>query len=352
MPLLGPAAITAPLLESRSITSTAVVRAALIVLAIAGLGLALLRLSELLIVFAIAVVLAEGLRPAVEALQDRGINFELARLAVYVVLVAALVVVIAVLSRPVAVEARAVLAALPGYQADLQRGLDQLSLESSLSSAVSSTAAALAKSAFSLAAGIARGALDVVVVLLLSFLWLSAGPRLGAFVASVLPPSERALAAGMWTEIAGGFAGYVRGVVVNMVVIGVLTGVAAALLGLPAPALLGVLAGVTEMIPIAGPVIGAIPAILLGFTISPYFPLVVALVYLAIQQVEAHTLVPLVMRHAVGLPALAIVLALATGAALGGVGGAIVAVPLAFAGQVVILRAVAPAIRRYNQAAS
>jgi predicted PurR-regulated permease PerM len=352
MPLRGPASDAASRLEGRPITAAAVTRVALIVLALAGLGLALLRLSELLIVFVIAAVLAEGLRPAVAALQERGLHFELARLAVYVVLVAALVLVITVLSRPVAVDARAVLADLPSYQAELRRSLDQLSLESSLSSAVSSATAALARSAFSLAAGIARGALDAVVVLLLSFLWLSAGPRLGSFAASLLPAAQRPLAAGMWSEVAGGFAGYVRGVAVNMVVIGVLTGFAAALLGLPAPALLGVLAGITEMIPIAGPVIGAVPAILLGFTVSPWFPLVVGLVYLAIQQVEAHTLVPLVMRHAVGLPALAVVLALATGAALGGVGGAIVAVPLAFAAQVVILRAVAPAIRRRNEAAT
>jgi predicted PurR-regulated permease PerM len=96
---------------------------------------------------------------------------------------------------------------------------------------------------------------------------------------------------------------------------------------------------------VVGPIIGAIPAILLGFTISPFFPLVVALVYLAIQQVEAHTLVPLVMRHSVGLPALAVVVALASGAALAGVGGAIVAVPLAFALQVVLVRLAAPWIR-------
>jgi predicted PurR-regulated permease PerM len=133
-----------------------------------------------------------------------------------------------------------------------------------------------------------------------------------------------------------------------MIVIGVLTGTATAFLGLPAPVLLGVLAGLTEMIPIVGPIIGAVPAVLLGFTISPYYPLLVAAVYLAIQQIEAHTLVPLVMRQAVGLPALLVVLALAAGAALGGVGGAIVAVPLAFAAQVVVLRVIAPAIRERN----
>jgi predicted PurR-regulated permease PerM len=130
-----------------------------------------------------------------------------------------------------------------------------------------------------------------------------------------------------------------------MVVIGLLSGVAATLLGLPAPVLLGVLAGVTEMIPIAGPIIGAVPAILLGFTISPVYPLIVALVYLAIQQIEAHTLVPLVMRQSVGLPPLAVVLALATGGALAGIGGALAAVPIAFAIQVVLLRLIAPAIR-------
>ena len=99
------------------------------------------------------------------------------------------------------------------------------------------------------------------------------------------------------------------------------------------------------MIPIVRPVAGAIPAILLGFTISLYFPLAAALVYLVIQQVEAHTLVPLVMLHSVELPALAVVVALAAGGALAGVGGAIVAVPLAFALQVVIMRVIGPAIR-------
>jgi predicted PurR-regulated permease PerM len=339
-------------MENRPISATSVFRASLIVLAVAGVGLALLRLSELLIVFVIAVVLAEGLRPAVAAIEARGVHFELARLGVYVVLVAALVAVVAILSRPVVVEARAVLAALPVYQQQLQQGLDQLSLEAGVSSAVSSAAGSLARSAFAFAAGLARGTLDAVVVLLLSFLWLSAAPRLGSMLASLLPEAHQAPAARMWAEVAGGFAGYVRGVAANMVVIGVVTGVAAALLGLPAPALLGVLAGVTEMIPIAGPVIGAVPAILLAFTISPYYPLVVAAVYLAIQQVEAHTLVPMVMRHAVGLPALTTVLALATGATLAGVGGAIVAVPVAFAAQVVFLRGVAPAIRRRTRPAT
>ena len=332
--------------QPEALSTAALVSAALAVLAVVAALLELIRLSELVFVFVIAVVLSEGLRPAVDLLQRRGLHRELARALVYVILIGLIAASIAVLSRPVVVQARAVFAALPTYQAELQHALDQLSLETSVSSAVSDAAGTLARTGFSFAAGLARGLVDAVIVLLLSFLWISAGPRLGAFLPGLIPPGSRELAGQMWSQIAGGFAGYVRGVAVNMIVIGVLTGTAAWLLGLPAPALLGVLAGLTEMIPLVGPIIGAVPAVLLGFTISPYYPLIVAGVYLVIQQVEAHTLVPLVMRQAVGLQPLVIVLSLATGAAVGGVGGALIAVPIAFATQVVIVRAVAPAVRR------
>ncbi|HET7465473.1 MAG TPA: AI-2E family transporter [Candidatus Dormibacteraeota bacterium] len=326
-------------------TAPDLVRAAFAVLAVVALVLVLLRLSELVFVFVIAVVLSEGLRPAVDLLQRRGVHREIAHAVVYIVLIALVVGAIAVLSRPVVAQARSVLISLPRYQADVQHALDQLQLETSVSSAISDAAATVAKAGFSFAANLAHGVVDAVIIVLLSFLWINAAPRLGGFLHGLIPPDRRDLATGMWTQIAAGFAGYVRGVAVNMIVIGLLTGAAAWLLGLPAPALLGVLAGITEMIPLVGPIIGAVPAVLLGFTISPFYPLIVAGVYLVIQQVEAHTLVPLVMRQAVGLPPLVIVLSLATGAAVGGVGGALVAVPVAFATQVVIVRAVAPAIR-------
>lgn len=321
----------------------------MILLALAGTALLLVRLQELVVVLLIAIVLAEGLRPVVDGLERRGVPRGFARPLVYVAILAVLATVMIVLIRPVITEGRAVLADLPHYQAlfesNLAQLLDQLSLDPSVASQIAGSVGGVARSAVSFAATILRGVLDVVVILLFSFLWLTAGRPLGGFLLGLLPPSSRTLAVSVWAEIARGFAGYVRGIAINMIVIGVVTGLAAALLGLPAPALLGVFAGLTEMIPIAGPVAGAIPAILLGFTISPYFPLVVGLVYLVIQQVEAHTLVPLVMRHSVGLPALAVVVALAAGGALAGVGGAIVAVPVAFALQVVIVRAIGPAIR-------
>lgn len=339
--------------EGEVVTGPSLLRAGLILLAVVGLVLLLIRLQELVIVFVIAIVLAEGLRPLIGELTRRGLHFELARASVYVTLIAVLVVVGVVLTRPVVAQSRAALADLPGYEQRLQSNLapvlDALNIDASVGSQLSGYLGSIARAGLTFVTGVVRGLFDTVVVLLLSFLWLSAGARFGRFLLPLTPPDLRPTLQTAWREIAAGFAGYVRGVAVNMIVIGLLTGVAAALLGLPAPILLGVWAGVTELIPIAGPILGAIPAILIAFTISPVQALIVALVYLAIQQIEAHTLVPTVLRQAVGLPALVVVLAIAAGAALAGVGGALVAVPIAFATQVVILRIAGPAIRaRYG----
>ncbi len=138
--------------------------------------------------------------------------------------------------------------------------------------------------------------------------------------------------------------GYLRGVVINMVVIGVLAGIAVTALRLPSPVLLGIFAGVMEAIPIFGPFVGAAPAVLLGFTVSPLYPLLVAGVFLAIQQLESNTLVPVVMNRVVALPPLTVVLALLVGGALEGVPGALLAVPIGAAVQVLVIRVLVPMI--------
>jgi predicted PurR-regulated permease PerM len=327
-----------------------------LLLGLVGAALLLIRLQELVIVLAIGIVLGEGLWPAIDSLRRKGIPIGVAAGLVYGGLFAALVVVLVLMARPLVAEARLALQDLPLYQLQFQRNfgqlLNRLSIDSDVAPQVGASLEGIVRAALSLVVMVGRGVIDAVAAGLISLFWIFTRQPAGRFASSLLAPAQRPRAAELWAEIARGLAGYVRGVAINMVVIGVVTGIAAALLGLPAPALLGLVAGLTEMVPIVGPVLGATPAVLLGFTVSPYHPILVALVYLVIQQLEAHTLVPLVMRHSVGLPALVVVVALATGAALGGVGGAIVAVPVAVAGRVIVLRVVAPWIRSHHEHAS
>jgi len=93
--------------------------------------------------------------------------------------------------------------------------------------------------------------------------------------------------------------------------------------------LLGLLAAVFEVIPVIGPILAAVPAVLTAFLIDPYLGLITVLIYIAVQQIESQVIVPVVMGRSVGLNPIVVVLALLVGANLGGILGIFLAVPLA-----------------------
>jgi len=99
---------------------------------------------------------------------------------------------------------------------------------------------------------------------------------------------------------------------------------------------LGVIAGVGEMIPMVGPLLSAIPAVGVALTVSPALALGVAAYCLALQMVENNVLVPKVMGQTVGLSAVTVIIALAIGSELLGFVGALLAVPTAAMVQVLV----------------
>ena len=108
-------------------------------------------------------------------------------------------------------------------------------------------------------------------------------------------------------------------------------------LGLPNPALLGVVAGLFEIVPMVGPFLAFAPAVLVALAaVDPTRALAVAGYALVIQQIESNILVPRVMGRTVGISPLTVLLGILIGGALAGVQGAFVAVPLAGALQVIL----------------
>jgi predicted PurR-regulated permease PerM len=105
-------------------------------------------------------------------------------------------------------------------------------------------------------------------------------------------------------------------------------------LGVPYAPALALIAGITEAIPLVGPLIGAVPAVIIGFTVSPVTGILVAVLYGVIQGLENNVLVPKIMSSNVGLNPLVIIIAIVAGSTLNGVIGAILAIPLAGALQV------------------
>ncbi len=129
---------------------------------------------------------------------------------------------------------------------------------------------------------------------------------------------------------------WLTGQVVSMAIVGVLTGVGLWLIGLPSALALALLAGLAEFVPLIGPVVAAVPGLLVALSVGPDTALWTLLVYLVVQQVESNMITPLVQRRAVSLPpALTLFAVVAIGTVFGPL-GLLLATPLTVVGFVMV----------------
>ena len=120
-----------------------------------------------------------------------------------------------------------------------------------------------------------------------------------------------------------------RGELLLMTSIGVLSSLGYLVMGLPYPLALGVLAGLLEFVPMVGPTLGAIPAVIVALSISPQAALLVVVYTIVIQMAENHILVPRLMGRSVGVSPIMVILAVFAFTSLLGFTGAFLAIPLA-----------------------
>jgi predicted PurR-regulated permease PerM len=185
---------------------------------------------------------------------------------------------------------------------------------------------------------VAQVVASIVTMLAVVFFWLVEHAQLQRYTLSFLPATRRAGAREAWDDIEERLGQWVRGQLTLMTAMAVATGVIYSVLGLPSALLLALIAGIAEAIPIVGPLLGAVPALAIAATISPELVVLVALAYLVIQFVESNVLVPIVMKHTVGLSAFLVIVSILVGAAIAGIPGAFLAVPLVAAFEVALER--------------
>ena len=193
-------------------------------------------------------------------------------------------------------------------------------------------------------------AVELILILAMSAYWLAALPRLHRFALSLVPERRRPRAAALLQEIGYTMGGYVRGVAIDALVIGVAVSLGLTVIGVDYALVLALLAALGEFVPVIGPTVAAVPAIVIALFDSPFKALLVLAFYAAIQLAESYLLLPNVMRTQSDIPPLLVLFALAAGGAIGGVLGALVAIPLAGAIQVLVVRVAAPAMRRWTGA--
>jgi predicted PurR-regulated permease PerM len=313
-----------------------------------GFVLMLVGLREILILVGLALFIAIGLEPLVSWLVGR----RLPRwLAVTVVFVAAFGAVGGFLTAaiPVVVEqATQLVARAPGYlrQAqDRSSWLGQLNERFHLQQAV--------EKSFSGGAGLFDAGVAVfgvltnlLILIVLTIYFVAALPRIRAALYRLVPHSRRPRAILIGDEISAKVGGYVLGNLVISVIAGVLTLIWLLIFGVPYAVLLAITVAVLDLIPVIGSVIGGILVSLVALTVS--LPVCLATVgfVLIYRFAEDYLLVPKIIGGAVKVPALVTVVAVLIGGALLGIVGALVAIPIAAAGLLLVEEVLYPRLDR------
>ena len=178
-----------------------------------------------------------------------------------------------------------------------------------------------------------------LLVLLFMPLYLTAMPGpVVDWVVRLFRPEVRPWTRSLLSEIRASLLGWLLGRLFSMAIVGILAAAALYLIGVPGALFLGVFSGLVAFVPIIGSVVGAVPPLVLAFAGNPWDALWVLLAYVAIQQVESNLLTPLVMQKAVSLHPVVVIASVTLAGAAFGVLGALLAVPSAVVGGILIQR--------------
>ncbi len=171
--------------------------------------------------------------------------------------------------------------------------------------------------------------LQIVLMFIVAFLLALDATSIKRVLRRFVPQDYRTDFDQIWRRIRKMLYAYVRGQLIIAGMIGILSGIACAVLGLADPVALGLIAGITALIPYIGPFIGAVPAILVGLAAAPFKAIVIAIVYFVISNIILNFVYPKVMGDAVRLPPILVIVAFIAGFSWAGILGMFVAVPLA-----------------------
>jgi predicted PurR-regulated permease PerM len=328
-----------------------------------GLGLLLAYVTYLsldtlrstLIVIAMAALLAIGLDPAVSGLVRRGWRRGWSVTVVFLGLMAVIGGAIYAIVPPIVTELGTFVKSVPTIITNLQHNstINDLNQKFGILNAIKDSnfiqtiGGGAAGSIVSASVTVASVAADLVVVLVLTLFFLAGFPKIKSAAYRLVPATRRTRVTDLGDKILKQMGGYLFGATLVSLQAGFVAGVFATIVGLPYPWAIALGASLLDFIPVIGPIIVGVSMTLLGFTQSLAIGIIAGAFYLAQHLFEAYWLYPRVMRRQVDISTGAVVVALLVGGALLGVTGAILAVPVAAAVQLIVREVVMPRQERH-----
>jgi predicted PurR-regulated permease PerM len=304
----------------------------------------LYRFYQVVFILFITILMGTVIRPAVNWLHRRGLPQTAGVILVYLLLLALLTGFVLLLFPLIVEQGTTIAAAVPDYYQSLRDWMgnnpNQLIvrlgefLPATLPglAPVQQTGAQMLTSAGQALEYLALAAKIIfltIAILLLAYHWTLNGPRTIQSLMLLVPKGQRKSISELILVMETKIGSYIAGQGVLCLIVGIMALVAYLLIGLPNALVLALVAGVLEAVPMVGPLLGAIPAVVVALAIEPSKLIWVIIATIVIQQLEASLLVPRVMRKAVGVNPFVSLLAIFAFSSFFGIAGALMAIPMA-----------------------
>ena len=315
----------------------------------------LYRLSFLIFLLFVAIVIGTALRPSVEWLQRRGVSRMVGTIIIYILLASLILGFLALIFPLVVDQATQLSQNLPQYYDEIRRALvnsnnrllqniafrlpEDLSLLAVTNSSNTGEELLTQVTQTVFYANVAiKGILSILAVFLLAYYWTQESAQIVRAVVRLVPLHRRKETQEFLLLAERKIGGYVRGQGILCLVVGVAAFVFYSLIGLPYTLVLAIFAGLMEMVPVFGPALGAIPALIAALSTDPSKAIWVLVVTGVIQMMENLWLVPRIMKNSMGVNPIIILLSLVAFGTVFGFAGAVLALPLAAIIQLILDR--------------
>jgi predicted PurR-regulated permease PerM len=296
-------------------------------------------LRDIVLIVLTAVVIASAIEPGVHFFRRYGINRIFSVIIIYLSVAAVFFGVVFLFIPPLVSDALSFLARLPQALAGLSVSqathglLPDFSLSFSpndVLGGISQSVSSATGGVFSTLSAFFGGVTSFVLIVVFAFYFSVQETGVDDFLRLVTPARHQAYVLNLWKRSQDKIGKWMQGQLILGVIVGVLLYLGLTILGVPNALLLAVLAAVFELIPVFGQILAAVPAVALGFVDGGLTgALLVAGLYMVVQQFEAHLIYPVVVKKVVGVPPLMVILSLIVGAKVAGFLGILLSVPIA-----------------------
>lgn len=293
------------------------------------------EMRNILVALFISYIIMAALSPLVELLRSYKIPKALAVTISYLGALMIVVLLIVPLVPFFVSQIQSLLIDFPLYIDKTARILGITLDNNKLQGIVASEFESIGKNAFSLTTKVFGGIISLLTILVVSFYLMLDHRKLKEGIASWFSEGHKKDVLETMVLVEEKLGAWVRGQIVLCIFIGVLTWVVLTALGVPFALPLAVIAGLLEVIPTIGPIVSAVPSVIVTLAVAPHLTLFVIVAYFLIQLVENNFLVPKIMQKAVGLNPIVIIIGVILGGEVMGILGALLSVP--FISMIVIL---------------